>query len=59
MLSENAVLLTYGNFFQALIDFLIIALAVFFALKVIMSFRGKLDAIKDKFVEPEPEAKHS
>jgi len=59
VLSENAVLLTYGNFFQALIDFLIIALAVFFALKVIMSFRGKLDAIKDKFVEPEPEAKHS
>ncbi len=57
VLSENAVLLTYGNFFQAIIDFLIIAVAIFLALKVIMNFRSKLDSIKNNVIEQEPEAK--
>ncbi|NLZ61543.1 MAG: large conductance mechanosensitive channel protein MscL, partial [Acholeplasmataceae bacterium] len=35
ILSEDAVLLTYGNFIQAILDFLIISLAIFLALKVI------------------------
>lgn len=55
VLSENAVLLTYGNFFQAVIDFLIIAVAIFLTLKIIMNFRSRLDAIKNKIVESEPE----
>ncbi len=59
VLSENAVLLTYGNFFQAVIDFLIIALAIFLTLKVIMNFRGKMDVIKNKLVEKEPETEKS
>ncbi len=46
VLSENAVLLTYGNFFQAIIDFLIIAFAIFLAVKVISTLSKKLDAAK-------------
>lgn len=46
ILSENAVLLTYGIFFQAIIDFLIIAFAIFLAVKVITALRTKLDAAK-------------
>jgi len=46
VLSEDAVLLTYGNFFQAIIDFLIIAFAVFLAVKVITALTKKLDAAK-------------
>lgn len=51
--SENAVLLTYGNFIQAIIDFLIIAFAIFLALKVIMHFRTKVDQIKKKLLDEE------
>ncbi|MFA5007427.1 MAG: large conductance mechanosensitive channel protein MscL [Candidatus Izemoplasmatales bacterium] len=46
VLSEDAVLLTYGNFIQSIIDFLIIALAIFLALKVINGLKGKLDDAK-------------
>ncbi|MDP3130318.1 MAG: MscL family protein, partial [Bacillota bacterium] len=46
ILSENAVLLTYGNFFQSIIDFLIIAFAIFLAVKVINVLRTKLDDAK-------------
>jgi len=47
MLSENAVLLTYGNFIQAIIDFLIVALAIFLALKFITKFSAKIQKAKD------------
>jgi len=47
ILSEDAVLLTYGNFIQAIIDFLIIALAIFLALKVITKMSSRLQKIKD------------
>ena len=47
MLSENAVLLTYGNFIQAIIDFLIIALAIFLALKFITKFSSRIQKAKD------------
>ncbi|MBN2504371.1 MAG: large conductance mechanosensitive channel protein MscL [Bacilli bacterium] len=61
ILSEDAVLLTYGNFIQAIIDFLIIALAIFLALKVIMRFRTKVDEMRAKNAEADnqsqPEAK--
>lgn len=54
--SEDAVVLRYGNFIQAIIDFLIIALAIFLALKVIMGLRKKMDEAKVKIaakVHPE------
>ncbi|HOW37863.1 MAG TPA: large conductance mechanosensitive channel protein MscL [Candidatus Izemoplasmatales bacterium] len=54
--SADAVVLRYGAFIQAIIDFLIIALAIFLALKVIMGFRKKLDEVKAKLVHKEPEA---
>ncbi|MGD9762016.1 MAG: large conductance mechanosensitive channel protein MscL [Candidatus Izemoplasmatales bacterium] len=46
-LSEDAVLLTYGNFIQAIIDFLIIAFAIFLALKFITKFSAKIQKAKD------------
>lgn len=49
--SEDAVVLRYGNFFQAIIDFLIIAFAIFLALKVIMGLRKKMDETKAKIAE--------
>jgi len=54
ILSEDAVLLTYGNFIQAIIDFLIIALAIFLALKVITRFSKKLEEVK-KAIAPKKE----
>jgi large conductance mechanosensitive channel len=39
-----AVLLKYGAFFQSIFDFLIIALAIFFAVKVINSLKKKEEA---------------
>jgi large conductance mechanosensitive channel len=47
---EGSVVMWYGRFLQAIIDFLIIALAIFLALKVIMSLKTKLDAAKQKLV---------
>jgi len=44
--SADAVVLYYGNFIQSIIDFLIIAFAVFVALKAITMFRKKLDEMK-------------
>ena len=44
--SENAVVLYYGNFIQTLIDFFIIALAIFVAIKMINRFKDKLDDLK-------------
>ena len=57
ILSEDAVLLTYGNFIQAIIDFLIIALAIFLALKVITKFSNKLQKVKDAIVPKAEEVK--
>ena len=53
VLSEDAVLLTYGNFFHAIIDFLIIALAIFLALKVITKLSSKLQRVKDSIAPKE------
>lgn len=38
---KEAVLLNYGMFIQNIVDFLIIALSIFLALKVIMKFKKK------------------
>lgn len=53
ILSEDAVLLTYGNFFHAIIDFLIIALAIFLALKVITKLSKRLNDVKQAIAPKE------
>ena len=53
VLSQDAVLLTYGNFIQAILDFLIIALAIFLALKVIMGLQNRFNKIKEKLAQKE------
>jgi large conductance mechanosensitive channel len=49
--SQGAVLLTYGNFIQTIVDFLIIALAVFLAMRVILRLQTGLKRLKDKIEE--------
>ena len=57
ILSEDAVLLTYGNFIQAIIDFLIIALAIFLALKVITKLSNRIQKVKDAIAPKDEEVK--
>lgn len=42
-----AVYLTYGNFIQSIMDFLIIALAIFVTLKVILRLQSGLQKVKE------------
>ncbi len=42
------VAMTYGNFIQAVIDFLIIALSIFVVLRIMMNTQKKLDDLKKK-----------
>ncbi len=46
--SADLVLLTYGNFIQAIIDFLIIAFAIFLAIKVMTKVKAKMELSKEK-----------
>lgn len=46
--------LTYGNFIQSIIDFLIIALSIFVVLRVIMNAEKKITAMKGENKEEEP-----
>jgi len=46
ILSSDAVLLTYGNFIQAVIDFLIIAFAIFLAVKVMTKIKAGMEKVK-------------
>ncbi|MFA6801341.1 MAG: large conductance mechanosensitive channel protein MscL [Acholeplasmataceae bacterium] len=46
VLSVDAVVLYYGRFIQSMIDFLIIAFAIFIALKVIIAFRKSIEDAK-------------
>lgn len=46
VLSEDAVLMYYGSFIQSIFDFLIVALAIFVAIKFINKIKDKLDALK-------------
>ena len=46
ILSSDAVLLTYGNFIQSVIDFLIIAFAIFLAVKVMMKIKAGMEKVK-------------
>lgn len=53
--SADAVILYYGKFIQSIIDFFIIALAIFVALKAITFFRNRIDQAKKALID-EPEA---
>ncbi len=50
------VAMTYGNFLQAIIDFLIIALSIFVVLRIIMNAEKKLASLKKKEEEAEEAA---
>ena len=47
ILSENAVLLRYGSFLETIINFLIIALSVFVAIKVVKKLENNIESAKD------------
>lgn len=49
--------LTYGNFIQVVLEFLIIAFSVFAALRAVMTLHKKLEELAGKKPEPEPEDK--
>ncbi len=53
VLSEDAILWTYGNFIQAIIDFLIIAFAIFLAVKVMTKVKAKAELAKQALVAKE------
>jgi len=54
--SADAVVLYYGRFIQSIIDFLIIALAIFVALRAITFFKNRIEAAK-KVLMSEEESK--
>lgn len=47
--------LTYGNFIQVVLEFLIIAFSVFAALRAVITLHKKLEELAGKKPEPEPE----
>ena len=56
VVDQAEVALTYGNFIQSIIDFLIIALSIFVVLKLIMKAKEKLESLKKTEEEAEEEA---
>jgi large conductance mechanosensitive channel len=48
--NEN-VYLTYGNFIQVILDFLVISFSIFFALKIIVNIRERSEKSKAKIIE--------
>jgi len=52
-IAENA--LTYGNFLQAVIDFLIVALSIFVVLRLIMSAEKKMKDLQEKLAKKQQE----
>ncbi len=60
ILSENAVLMRYGSFLETILNFLIIALSIFFAIKVMKKLEKKIEAAKELiFSEPQEPAKET
>jgi len=51
--AEGSVVMRYGNFLQAIIDFIIIAFAIFLAIKVMMGIRKGIDEAKEKLLKKE------
>lgn len=54
---KPAVLLTYGKFLQAVVDFLIIAFVIFLAVRALNSFKRKQEAAPAAPPEPSAEVK--
>lgn len=54
--TETPILLTYGNFIQAIIDFLLIALSIFICIKVANKVRTKFENKEEKEEAAEEEA---
>lgn len=48
--------LTYGNFIQQVIDFLIISLSIFIVLRLMMTLKSKFEKKEEIVEEPAPEA---
>ena len=49
--SEGAIVLYYGKFFSSVIDFFIVALALFFTLKVLTYINKKANDVKEEVLE--------
>lgn len=47
-LNPQAILWNYGNFIQAIIDFLIIALCIFIMIKIVMGIHNKMEQAKEE-----------
>lgn len=45
---KEEVALTYGNFIQSIIDFLLIALSIFIVMRIIMNAQKKIEELKKK-----------
>lgn len=54
---KPAVLLAYGKFLQAVVDFLIIAFVIFLAIRALNSLKRKQEAAPTAPPEPSPEVK--
>lgn len=48
---QNEVALTYGNFIQSVIDFLIIAFSIFVVMRALMNLKNKFTEAKEKEAE--------
>jgi large conductance mechanosensitive channel len=48
ILSEDAVLMTYGNFLSSIVNFLLIALSIFVAIRFIAKMQDHLDDVKKR-----------
>lgn len=55
--AADVVLLTYGNFIQAIIDFIIIAFAIFLAVKVMTGVRARMEIAKAKLIKKDSDKK--
>ncbi len=55
--SVGDAIFTYGNFLQAVVDFLIVAFVIFLAVKAINNLKKKEPAVEKKPAEPSEEVK--
>lgn len=53
----NEVAIRYGAFIQTIVDFLLIGLSIFVAVKVIANVKEKLELAKQKLIKPAEEVK--
>ncbi len=55
VITTNEVAIRYGAFIQTIIDFLLIALSIFIAMKVAIGIREKIEKAKAKLFKEKPE----